>query len=1190
MRLIRLPDSNSFDLHLSRRARDYYRLDDVLRLQDRSASEFQLARMMARVINERRDTVRNPALAVEPGWINAAWTYADIVIDMIDAQSGGIGSGLQSLESSMIERLGTSDAQSLLDRFVTEFPPTAVYRGVMSSGDYLEGETAGIPNRRVLLQDLLIVWLFSQNRAFRRFSDLFDISGFVQPAIFKGFSDAIRDELSRHPSSGQTTTKSLLDMLLEPAELFPDSLDQQFEYIRKNWKRVPAKLERRVLSALDMMSEEHKPVFGPGPGPAEIPVFEGLESEPERFSPDLDWMPRLVLLAKNAYVWLDQLSRQYGKPIRTLDAVPEAELRVLSLRGITGLWLIGVWERSRASKTIKRLCGNPDAEASAYSLIDYVIAEDLGGETAFETLKVLAWTNGIRLAGDMVPNHMGIDSSWVIQHPERFVHTRSCPFPSYSFTGPDLSPDPNYQIQIEDHYFDRTDASVVFQRTDRRTGEVMFIYHGNDGTVMPWNDTAQLDYLNPETRAEVSAAILRVARRFPIIRFDAAMTLAKRHYQRLWFPEPGTGGSIPSRAEHSLTKDAFNAAMPEEFWREIVDRIAAEAPDTLLLAEAFWLMEGYFVRTLGMHRVYNSAFMNMLRDELNAQYRSVITNTLEFDSDVLKRYVNFMNNPDEKTAVEQFGKFSKYFGVCVMLATLPGLPMFGHGQFEGFTEKYGMEYRRAYRNEQPDRRFMRYHDRIISPLLHKRRLFADADQFRLYDMITPSGSVDQNVYAYSNQHGDAPSLVIFNNRNGRTRGRIQHSTPVRAKRSDADSSGFIRTELHHALGLRGGSSAYCIWREQVSGLQFIHPSDALIQNGFAIELAPYDHRVFLDIYEVVDDASGFYEKIADYLGGRGTWELGEVAREIEFRDVLRPFRDVLVTLFIQRQSSRRKNRSSQRYANGSNARRQRYQRIRTYFRAICTLTGLRGRIHSAFEETVRRLHVLTALSGSEGIACERSGRFERGWMRRVTRFLHTDPMRIQWLVMWSLLSASGRLAHSGGDPEVAGEWVDEWLLGRLVMRRAMEWEVDEDAARRLAAILRALVVLDDFMQYPAMSHTRWSRFGDLIAGDSEIRWIIGANEFDGVVWINKEAWEELMDWLRAGMLIRYAARHRLARTRRMPGRHLGGIEKLANLAEDSEYRLDRLLDSLSRPASQSVPAFSEKVRNKGRKTTKKSRG
>ena len=42
-------------------------------------------------------------------------------------------------------------------------------------------------------------------------------------------------------------------------------------------------------------------------------------------------------------------------------------------------------------------------------------------------------------------------------------------------------------------------------------------------------------------------------------------------------------------------------------------------------------MEGYFVRTLGMHRVYNSAFMNMMRDEKNAEYRPVIKNTLEFD-------------------------------------------------------------------------------------------------------------------------------------------------------------------------------------------------------------------------------------------------------------------------------------------------------------------------------------------------------------------------------------------------------------------------------------------------------------------------------------------------------------------------------------------------------------------------------
>ncbi len=114
------------------------------------------------------------------------------------------------------------------------------------------------------------------------------------------------------------------------------------------------------------------------------------------------------------------------------------------------------------------------------------------------------------------------------------------------------------------------------------------------------------------------------------------------------------------------------------------------------------MMEGYFVRTLGMHRVYNSAFMHMLRDEDNAKYRQLIKNTLEYNPQILKRYVNFMNNPDEETAVEQFGKGDKYFGVATMMATLPGLPMVGHGQVEGFAEKYGMEYHRPKWQEQPD--------------------------------------------------------------------------------------------------------------------------------------------------------------------------------------------------------------------------------------------------------------------------------------------------------------------------------------------------------------------------------------------------------------------------------------------------------------------------------------------------------
>ena len=145
-------------------------------------------------------------------------------------------------------------------------------------------------------------------------------------------------------------------------------------------------------------------------------------------------------------------------------------------------------------------------------------------------------------------------------------------------------------------------------------------------------------------------------------------------------------------------------------------------------------MEGYFVRTLGMHRVYNSAFMNMLKKEENQKYRDSVKNTIKFDPQILKRYVNFMNNPDEDTAVAQFGKDDKYFGVCTLMITMPGLPMFGHGQIEGFTEKYGMEFTKAYKNETPDQNLINRHWHDIFPLMKKRYIFANVENFLFYDV------------------------------------------------------------------------------------------------------------------------------------------------------------------------------------------------------------------------------------------------------------------------------------------------------------------------------------------------------------------------------------------------------------------------------------------------------------------------
>ncbi|HEY3524360.1 MAG TPA: alpha-amylase family glycosyl hydrolase, partial [Candidatus Limnocylindrales bacterium] len=679
--------------------------------------------------------------------------------------------------------------------------------------------------------------------------------------------------------------QSLVDLLRAPALASPDSLTGQLRFIREHWGELVGDLLDALLVHLDVLAEEELATwrrFHPGGGgrgdsaAALGGALAGFGDEPERFSSDSAWMPRVVLMAKSTYVWLDQLSRRYARDIRTLDAIPDEELDRLARWGITGLWLIGLWERSRASAEIKRRRGNPEAVASAYSLDDYRIADDLGGEDAWGNLRERAWARGIRLASDMVPNHMGIDSRWVIEHPERFLSLPEPPYPGYSFDGPDLSPDGRVRIAIEDHYWDGTDAAVVFLREDRGSGQRRFIYHGNDGTSFPWNDTAQLNYLDAATREAVIRTILDVARRFPIIRFDAAMTLAKRHVERLWFPEPGAGGAIPSRSEHSMPKAEFDRLMPVEFWREVVDRVAAEAPDTLLLAEAFWLMEGYFVRTLGMHRVYNSAFMHMLRDEDNAGYRRVMRDTLDFDPEILKRYVNFMTNPDERTAVEQFGKGDKYFGVATVLATLPGLPMIGHGQLEGFGEKYGMEYRRAYRDEAVDEGLLAYHERTIVPLLHRRAQFAEVRDFLLYDVAADGGGVAEDVFAYSNVGpGGERSLVVYHNRFGSIAGWLR------------DARG--RT-LADGWRIPDGPDAFVLWRDHVSGLEHLAPARDLRERGLRVELGAYERQVLLDVREVRDRSARLWSRLWERLGTRGVPSLDEELRQLALEPVHRPLR------------------------------------------------------------------------------------------------------------------------------------------------------------------------------------------------------------------------------------------------------------------------------------------------------------
>ena len=897
MKLYKLPSFNyekvSYEFHVAKQARIKYEIESSLfnLYGDLIIANPAQARLLTKKLNDKRIAENNNDILVSAGQLNGFGLLHEIFHYVLNIYEKTVNPGVfDRALAELTSQLGTPEVNKLFYTFIDEFPPAAVYNNELTHFDYIEGKTANVPNKIIIFQEIMLLHFENINPAAVSFKELFSDKNLIKNSQYSKSLNLFENFFSQELPLGKENL-SLIDFLRKPILNNPNSLEGQLEYIKDKWGILLKDLfNERLLKSKDLLAEDAMFFMPKGDFQKvtpEVPnylfdkdLYERIKAklaaglpltdeerqfyyeESENFTQDIEWMPNVIMIAKNAYVWLYQLSKKYQREITTLDQIPDEELDKLARWNITSLWLIGLWERSNSSKKIKQIMGNPEASSSAYSLFDYQVASRLGGDSAFENLKHRASLRNIKLASDMVPNHTGIYSKWMIEHPEYFIQSSTPPFPSYTFNSTNLSDDDRVEVRIEDKYYSKTDASVVFQRRDKYTGECRYIYHGNDGTHMPWNDTAQLNLLNPEVREALIQTIMHVARKTPIIRFDAAMTLTKKHYQRLWFPIPGSGAAIASRSDYSMTRSAFDEAMPNEFWREVVDRINTEMPETLLLAEAFWLMEGFFVRTLGMHRVYNSAFMHMLMKEENEKYKYLIISTIQFNPEILKRYVNFMSNPDEETAVNQFGKGDKYFGIAMMMATLPGLPMFAHGQIEGYAEKYGMEYNKSYYDEKPDDNLIRRHEQEIFPLLKKRYLFSQVHNFDIYDFVDSSGHVNHNVFAYSNKAGNEKAFVIYNNAYETCYGRLNYSQE-RIYKGNTRSIKFT-----DAMDVKNDYKFFYILRDMKTGLEYLYNGRDLSENGLFVTLNGYQYHVFTQFREIYD-ATGEYENLSLILSGKG---------------------------------------------------------------------------------------------------------------------------------------------------------------------------------------------------------------------------------------------------------------------------------------------------------------------------------
>ena len=1139
----------TFEFHINSPSRDKYLIDEELFSITGSIIfiNFSASRELARQINKSRD----PENSVRASELNAMGLLDEIIHYIIETYREKFNPDLLNrLEQFMIKQFGKKKIDDLITNFSDEFPTSDVYKKKENVSSYLKGKTGKLSNRHIVLEELITLWLDNINPAYHSINELIDDVNLESATVYSEYFKIIGRFFQDEPKYGPKN-QSLIDMLTEPARKYPRSILAQLDYIRLKWADYLGDFLRRLLISMDFIREEQKIRFDAGlfgPGPIVVTEFgPDTDNEPEAFSEDLDWMPKVVMIAKSTFVWLDQLSKQYQRSITRLDQIPDEELDRLAGYGFTGLWLIGLWERSIASERIKKMRGNPEAVASAYSLMNYSIAPDLGGDEAYRNLRDRCWRKGIRLASDMVPNHMGIDSDWVVNHPDWFLQLDYPPFPGYNFTGDDLSNDERVGIQIEDGYWNNTDAAVVFKRLDKYTGSVRYIYHGNDGTSMPWNDTAQLNYLIPEVREAVIQTILHVARMFPIIRFDAAMTLAKKHYQRLWFPQPGTGGDIPSRAEHGLTRRQFDEAFPVEFWREVVDRIQKEVPDTLLLAEAFWMMEGYFVRSLGMHRVYNSAFMNMLKAEENEKYRLSIKNVLEFNPQILKRYVNFMNNPDEETAIAQFGTDDKYFGVCVLMATLPGLPMFGHGQIEGYREKYGMEYKKAYWDESINLGLVQRHERDIFPLLRKRYLYSDVENYLLYDFYTSHGHVNENVFAYGNRVNDERSLVFYHNKFDKTSGWIHTSAAY------LDNNQLVQKTLGEGLNIERRSDLFICFRDFITGLEYIRSSEEIWNKGLYIELEAFKYQIFVDFREVQHTAYRPYYDLSVHLNGGGVPSIEAEMDEFIYRPVLNALQECINPGSLKWLTKGAVDKEVLKSFD---------EKFNHLINAVCDFEKLEQPAKEKITNIQNYYITSLKLFSTKKNAVTKTPKLTKSVSTEIKKYFpekeneQLDGLRI--ILILSFLQGLKIIYNE--DKTLAETFIESRLYDKRIMQTLTDLGMDGNLANQEKQLLKILTFFEQGLNIdknnPALP------FFEELFNSKSVQSYLQMNEFEGTIYFNKEQFASLLFWLAINHIIQLAMSDKKSVSAASINAVFRKVNTYRKLADKSGYRGEEFLDQV----------------------------
>jgi hypothetical protein len=450
--------------------------------------------------------------------------------------------------------------------------------------------------------------------------------------------------------------------------------------------------------------------------------------------------------------------------------------------------------------------------------------------------------------------------------------------------------------------------------------------------------------------------------------------------------------------------------------------------------------------------------------------------------------------------------------------------MLGHGQVQGFGEKYGMEFRRAMLDENADPWLVERHEREVFPLFHRRAWFAESENFLLYDVVTESGKVDDGVLAYSNGRGAERSLVLYQTRFGSARGRIRESAAY-ARKTASGAKRLVRRTLAEGLGLPHDPNAFVVFREARTGLEYIRSCGEIWERGLPVTLDAYGTHVFWEFREVWDGAAGQWSRLASRLAGAGVRSLEEALREVQLEPVHAPLRALFEAPAIRDLLDDRPVTDAGHVDLAA--------RMAAFYASIAEATAL-----TISADAVVELAGVMADRAEVGLGPEPT--LDRG-----------DAAA---LLAWLMIEPIGAMAP--GDPAATTRaWFDELRLAAPLAGGLRKVDLDEGQAWAASDLFRVLLHLPRPSDVRGTAGQRDAKLLERWLADDSIRTAIGVNTWEGVQYFDRDRFAAMLAW---------AARLDALSGRVKPD--AGFVARLMAAAEAAGYRVDRLAETLAAPA------------------------